>query len=80
MMCGVIPVTTRNHDADMFIKHGDNGFLFDNADEFTETIEYILRNELKWEKWSKRARETARQTFHLDRYLQEWLGLMKKYA
>jgi len=72
MMSGVIPVTTSNHDAKMFVNHGNNGFLFDTPDEFCETVRYIESHAELWEKWSNNARLTAIKEFHIDRYLAEW--------
>src|SRR6185436_12930043 len=33
MMCGVVTVSARNHDVDMFIKNGVNGFYSEDAEE-----------------------------------------------
>lgn len=80
MMSGVVPVTTANHDAALFIKHGDNGFLFDSADEFKEVIRFVDRHPAKWEAWSRSARDTAIQEFHIDRYLREWEEIFRDIA
>lgn len=78
MMCGVIPITTPNHDASMFIRHGENGFLFNSAEEFADVIDYIVKHRGKWDEWSKNARNTAVSEFHIDRYLNDWSGLISE--
>lgn len=76
MMSGIIPLTTSNHDAAMFVKHGKNGFLFDSPEEFCEVFKYIESHPDQWQKWSQNARNTAIKEFHIDRYLSEWQNIL----
>ncbi len=77
MMCGVIPVSLRNHDVDHFIINGVNGFYGDSPEELVDAIRFLLGNERARAKIAKAGRETAAQTFNHDRFLTEWTRMLQ---
>jgi glycosyltransferase involved in cell wall biosynthesis len=76
MMCGVVSVSLRNHDVDMFIESGKNGFVADSAEEIADQIQYVMKNPSQRERMAKASRITAMTTFGQDRYLADWSRLM----
>jgi hypothetical protein len=80
MMCGVIPVSLRNHDVEEFTKNGVNGFYGENATELAEAILFLLRNEPARVAIARAARDTAAQVFNHDRFLSDWTMLLKEFG
>ncbi|WP_157203957.1 glycosyltransferase [Methylomonas methanica] len=76
MMCGVVTVNADNHDVDMFIKHGVNGFYSNDPEELRDILLYLLRNPEKVSKIGAKARLTAIEVFNYERYLAEWTSLI----
>lgn len=77
MMCGVVTVNANNHDVDMFIKNGANGFYSNDPDELREQLLYLMRNPEATRKMGAEARKTAIDVFNHDRYLADWAALLK---
>lgn len=77
MMCGVVTVNANNHDVDMFIKNGVNGFYSNDPDELREQLLYLMRNPDATRKMGAEARKTAIDVFNHDRYLADWAALLK---
>jgi glycosyltransferase involved in cell wall biosynthesis len=77
MMCGVVTVNANNHDVDMFIKNGVNGFYSNDPDELREQLLYLMRNPGATRKMGAEARKTAIDVFNHDRYLADWAALLK---
>ena len=78
MMCGVVTVSARNHDVDMFIKNGVNGFYADAADELREQLRFLVRNSDQVRKIGAAGRATAMDVFNHDRFLGEWSQLVRR--
>lgn len=78
MMAGVVTVSLRNHDVDMFIKNGMNGFYADTAEEMAEQIRYLVAHPRACEKMSIESRLTSVNIFNQDRYLADWSNLLKE--
>ncbi|WP_255210817.1 glycosyltransferase [Methylogaea oryzae] len=76
MMCGVVTVNANNHDVDLFIKNGVNGFYSSDADELREHLLYLMRNPEAVKKMGAESRRTAMDVFNHDRYLAEWTELL----
>jgi len=76
MMTGTIPVSLCNHDVNMFIKNGVNGFYSESAEEMAEQICWLLGNERERNKISRNARLLAMDLFNIDRYLASWSDLI----
>ncbi len=72
MMCGLAIVTTQNHDVEMFIKNGVNGFYSNNPAELREYLLYLCHNPAQAQKIGLAGRKTAIDLFNHDRYLQAW--------
>ena len=77
MMCGVVTVSANNHDVDMFIKNGVNGFYSSDANELREQLLFLMRSPEAVRKIGAEARRTALDVFNHDRYLSEWTALLR---
>jgi glycosyltransferase involved in cell wall biosynthesis len=76
MMSGLVTVSSANHDVQLFIKNGWNGFYSDSADELAEYISFLMRNRAALGQMGRRSRTTAADVFNHDRYLNAWQTLM----
>ena len=77
MMAGAVPVSLRNHDVDLFIKNGVNGFFGDTPEELAEQLVWLSKNEGAAEKMGALARQVAFNLFNQDRYLDSWSKLLQ---
>jgi hypothetical protein len=78
MLTGTIPVTLRNHDVDLFIRNGHNGFHGDSVEELAEHMLWLKRNERQRREIGRNARLTAMDVFNIDRYLSDWAELIHR--
>lgn len=78
MMSGLVTVSMANHDVQLFIKNGWNGFYSESPDELADFIEFLLRNKQECRKIGERGRETAADIFNHDRYLSSWQALISE--
>lgn len=76
MMAGVIPLSLNNHDVDLFIKNGINGYYADTVEELADFAMFLKKNPMARKKASVAARETAIDVFNSERYLSEWSKLI----
>lgn len=78
MLSGACIVTTPEHDADTFIKDGENGFLVpsNNPEYSAELIARLTKNYKIAVEVGKRGRQTALEIFNRDRYRADWLQLL----
>ena len=72
MMCGLVPVSANNHDVNMFIRNGDNGFFSNDPEELAEFLTHLCKNKKACEKMGNAARNTAMEIFSSHRYLEDW--------
>jgi hypothetical protein len=72
MLCGLATVSAKNHDVELFIKNGFNGFYSDDPGELREYLLYLGQNPQAARSIGMRGRQTAMDVFNHDRYLQEW--------
>lgn len=82
LACGVPVITTRGvGDNDRLVEHGVTGFLFDKDDdaelEACLSAFAALSEEARRE-MSRRCREVALERFAVDRFVNEYLGVIKK--
>lgn len=70
MLSGCCILTSKHHDADLFIKHGVNGFLVpDNPASYAEAIYQLMNYNYKEAvEIGERGRETAIKYFNPERY------------
>jgi glycosyltransferase involved in cell wall biosynthesis len=80
MMAGLISVSRKNHDVDMFIKNGVNGFYSDSNEELTDHLRFLGKNEGARSEIRKASLETAHTVFNQDNYLAKWSELLKSIA
>ena len=78
MMSGLVTVSTANHDVEMFIRNGWNGFYAETAEEMAEQIGFLMKNKNECRKIGERARLTAADVFNHDRYLHAWQTLISE--
>jgi glycosyltransferase involved in cell wall biosynthesis len=76
-MCGLCVVTTNNHDTDMFIENGVNGFTVDSEKEASDILMLLYNNKTLAMEVGKRGRASAKEYFHINRYLQDWENVLK---
>lgn len=78
MMAGLVSVSLRNHDVDLFIKNGVNGFYADTPEELAEQLLWLADHPREREKIGHASRATAMDIFNQDRYLAEWSRLLNR--
>ncbi|SMD00922.1 glycosyltransferase [Rhizobium sp. RU36D] len=76
MMTGVIPVSLRNHDVELFIEQGVDGFYADDPETLATFINDVQADRDRLERMSKAARLKAFDVFNHDRNLQGWIRLL----
>ena len=76
MLCGLATVTARNHDVEMFITNGYDGFYAEQADELAEYVRYLIDNPEQARKIGMRGRLLSADLFNHDRFLGEWHRLI----
>jgi len=77
MMCGVVPVSARNHDINLFVQNGVNGFYGETADELRDQLRFLIRHPEEVRKIGAKARRTAMDLFNYDRFLGDWHALVR---
>ncbi len=78
MLTGAVSVSLRNHDVDLFIKNGINGFVGDTAEELGEQLRWLKNSAAKRADMAKASLATARDIFNQDRYLSQWNSLLAR--
>lgn len=80
MMSGACVVTTAHHDADKFIKSGQNGFIV--PPDARATAKLIADLVYKYPKEAaaigQKGKQTAIETFHVDRFSNDWNNFIGK--
>jgi len=72
MACGCIPISTSNCMIPEIITHGENGFLSNDADELRGYVEKVLKDPNRYKEMGIRARDTIRDLFGLDKFVDNW--------
>jgi glycosyltransferase involved in cell wall biosynthesis len=72
MMCGLTTVSLQNHDVDLFIRNGINGFYSSNPEELREYLLFLLKNPAANRRIGQAGRATSLDLFNHDRYMNEW--------
>lgn len=72
MLCGLATVSAANHDIDMFITNGKNGFFASEPGELREQLVFLMRNPDSARKIGQAGRQTACDLFNHDRFLAQW--------
>jgi glycosyltransferase involved in cell wall biosynthesis len=72
MMCGVVTVSAQNHDVDMFIRNGVNGFYANDPEDLRRILIDLTRNARAARQIGAESRKTAIDIFNHDRYLADW--------
>jgi Glycosyl transferases group 1 len=77
MMTGVIPICLRNHDVDLFIDQGVDGFYADTPEELADFLNHLFRDRGRAATLAAAARRKAIDVFNHDRYLASWTKVLK---
>jgi spore maturation protein CgeB len=78
MMCGLASVSVNNHDVEMFIRNGVNGFYSSDPEELREFLLYLVQHPSEAEAIGRRGRATAIDLFNHDQYLGSWQQLLRE--
>jgi len=79
MLSGCAVVTTRHHDVEKFIKHGENGYICkDNPKDAARLIADLYFNYKKAIEMGQKGKETAKRVFSMRRFQQDWISLIEK--
>jgi glycosyltransferase involved in cell wall biosynthesis len=76
MMCGVVTVSAQNHDVDLFIKNGVNGFYSNDPEALRDILVDLMRSPNAVRQIGSEGRKTAIDVFNHDRYLADWRKLL----
>jgi glycosyltransferase involved in cell wall biosynthesis len=80
MLCGLATVSAQNHDVDLFVKNGVNGFYSNEPGELREQLLALARGRGLARKIGLEGRRTAADLFNHDRYLADWARLIASLA
>ena len=72
MLCGLVTVSAKNHDVEMFVKNGINGFYADGVDELREYLLFLMKSPTSTKNIGMAGRRTAADVFNHVRFLAEW--------
>lgn len=72
MMCGLVNVSLKNHDVDLFIENGVNGFYSEDPEELRDILLHLVKNPQEAQKIGNEGRKLAMDIFNYDRFLQNW--------
>ena len=75
MASGCAVVSTNNCMIPEIIQHGQNGLLADTADELRASCQYLLDNPSKARELGEAAKNTMRDKFNLQRFVDDWNDL-----
>ena len=78
MLCGLVNVSYQNHDVELFIKNGINGFYSSDPGELREYLLHLLKNPEVMKSVGMAGRLLAMDLFNHDRYLMEWESLISE--
>jgi len=78
MMAGLVSVSLRNHDVDLFVRNGVNGFYSDDPEELADQILFLSRDDAARRRMAAASRRTVLDLFNQDRYLAAWSALIKR--
>jgi len=67
-----VNVSANNHDVDLYITNGVNGFYSSEADELREYLLFLLKDPDRTKAIGMAGRRLAMDVFNLDRYLKAW--------
>jgi glycosyltransferase involved in cell wall biosynthesis len=78
IICGLVSVSMKNHDVDMFIKNEINGFYSDNLEELAGYLKFLVQNPEKTKQIGKESRKLGIDIFNYDSYLSNWNQLINE--
>lgn len=76
MLCGLVNVSLNNHDVDLYIKNGVDGFYGETPEELGEYLRYLVKNPTQCRRIGIQGRHTAMNIFNHDRFLMQWNNII----
>lgn len=76
MLCGLAIVTTDTHGESDYIENGVNGFASNDIGQLTEWLKMLQADPALAQKIGKAGQATARDIFHIDRFVDQWQTLL----
>lgn len=76
MMCGLTTVSIQNHDVDLFIRNGVNGFYSNDPAELRDYLVFLMKNPEACRRIGMAGRKTSLDLFNHDRYLNLWTQVL----
>ena len=73
MMIGMPIVGLATTELATVIRNGCNGFVHNDTDELCRVMQTLLDDSGLARQWGEAAQRTARQRFHIDRFVDDWL-------
>lgn len=80
MSCGCAIVSTKTCDIPSVIEHGVNGFMSNDEDELRGYCEQLLADPALAQKMGEAARETIKQKFSQERFVNQWNSIFNQVA
>jgi|GEM_PF-1294477 GT2 family glycosyltransferase len=80
MMCGLATVNAKNHDVDLFINNGVNGFYALDPLDAREQLLFLVNNPVACTRIGKESRKTAIDLFNHDRFVESWQTVFEELA
>lgn len=79
MLSGCCILTSKYHDADLFIKSGENGFIMpDNPDSYADMCMELIKEYQITKEIGKRGRQTAIKFADCDRFYNQWIEVIEE--
>jgi glycosyltransferase involved in cell wall biosynthesis len=77
MLSGCCIVTVPGQDVEQYIEDARTGFLVDTYEEARDTLRALTRDHARAWRVGQAGREVARAAFSHDRYVNDWLSLLR---
>ncbi|MDB5808673.1 MAG: biosynthesis transferase [Betaproteobacteria bacterium] len=78
MMIGMPIVGLATTELASVIRNGDNGFVHNDSGELCRVMNMLLSDHATARGWGAVAQRTARQRFHIDRFVADWVRILNE--
>lgn len=78
MLTGLVSVSLRNYDVDLFIQNGVDGFFGDTPEELADQLRFLMRHPAERARMADASRRTAWRLFNQDRWLDDWTRMLRE--
>lgn len=77
LTCGTPVITTSHYESKHIIKHEENGFIADTAEDIIKYAKALLNDKSLADKIGAAGRETALRLFNKDRFTKDWCDIIR---